>query len=134
MYCFQKEELGLMCDKLGFTSNTYDIRIEKELENYTFIYWLGETPHPAPKNRLLIFYRFPQIDIPSSQGKNWLKIQIGEMIYDRIGIYKTEGYSKHDYHINVKVRNDNLIINWRINNWYNSDIVQGVDTVTLKNN
>lgn len=134
MYHFQKKELGLICDAIGITKNTFEFDIDKKIKNYTIIYWYGETSHPAKKNRIVIFNRFLQSDIPSSQGKNWLKIQIGELIYDRIGIYKPESWSKHNYHVSVKLVNEKLIINWCISNWYDTKIEQGKDTIIIANN
>lgn len=134
MYNFQKNLLGRICDKAGITKNTFEVEIDKKIENYTFIYWYGETPYPAKKNRLLIFHRFPQSDIPASQGKNWIRIQIGDFIYDNIGIYKPESFSKHNYRINVKLVDDKFVVDWCISNWYEPEIIQGIDTVVLTNN
>lgn len=132
MYAYQKRVLGLICDKVGITKNTFEVEIDKKLEYYTFIYWYGETPHPAKKNRLLIFYRFPQSDIPPSPGKNWIKIQIFEdIIYSNMGIYKLQSFSKHNYRISIKLVNDSVIINWRIDNWYETEVMQGNDTIVL---
>ncbi|MCM1722954.1 hypothetical protein [Bacteroides ovatus] len=135
MYNYQKRTLGLIFDKVGITKNTFEVEIDNELKRHTFIYWYGETPHPAKRNRQLIFYRFLQSDIPPSHGKNWIKIQIFEdIIYNHMGIYKLESFSKHNYHISIKLVNETVIINWRIDNWYETEIMQGSDTIALTNN
>lgn len=133
MYSFHKRELGLICDKIGITENTFEIAIDEEIENYIFIYWYGETPNPAKKNRILFFYRFLQSDIPSSQGKNLIEIQFGDFIYNRIGVYKQEGYSKHNYSINIKSIDEGLAISWCISNWYDTEVLQGKDTLVTYN-
>ena len=51
-----------------------------------------------------------------------------------MGIYKLESFSKHNYHISIKLVNETVIINWRIDNWYETEIMQGSDTIALTNN
>jgi hypothetical protein len=131
-YFFHKRELGLVIDKMGMRSNTYKIAIDDEIQRDTYIYWLGEVPFHAKKNQLLIYHRTLQADILPSYGKNWILIQVRNISYTKMGIFKYESYSKHNYLIDIKLENESLIINWKISNWYDLDIYQGIDTIKLK--
>lgn len=50
-----------------------------------------------------------------------------------MGLCKKYAYSKHDYYIHCQQMDSTaIIIDWKISNWYDPDIYQGVDTLYLK--
>lgn len=129
IYTFHKQTIGMIGDKIGITHNTFDFIIPERLLQYAQIFWVGDYEEGLEPNRMLLYYRFPQNDIPDFYGKNRIEIRIGKMIYDRIGVLKLCYFAKYDYKIHLKEDNNNLIINWEISNWYEPDIWQGTDTI-----
>lgn len=63
-----------------------------------------------------------------------LQVGIGDVIYGNIGIYKPESFSKHNYRINVKLVDDKFVVDWCISNWYEPEMIQGIDIVVLTDN
>lgn len=133
--CPGKIYIGLAMDKMGITENTLNIHIDDKLKPHISIYWNGDNGTPIP-DRILLYYRgVSQEAIPANYyGKNLLiiKTKSDSTLYNRIGLLKTFAYSKHNYKIDMRLKNDSLlIINWSIDNWY-SDKTQMTDTLIFK--
>lgn len=136
-YCFfeksHRNEIGIAIDKLGITQNQIKfVTIPEDIKysNAINIYWKGETAIDSVQNSILLYHRgIKQADMPSAYGKNRLIIQIGDICLDRIGIFKKEAFSKHNYDIKMFLEKDTLFISWNIGNWYNSNIIEGSESI-----
>ena len=132
-----KVNIGLFLDKLGLTKNTFYINIDKDISSKDlYIYWFGEPDYYIKEdenklNRILIYHQKIQSDILDSYGKNWFLVKYKNISYRKIGVFKTHAYSKYNYKIDLRLDEDNLIIDWRIKNWYNTEIYQGMDTISI---
>jgi len=133
-----KMNIGLFFDKIGLTKNTFEISVDQDVYSKDlYIYWFGEPDYYIKEdyeklNRLLVYHRKMQSDILDSYGKNWFLIKYKNISYDKIGILKLHAYSKHNYKIDLKLSEDNLIVTWNIKNWYDSEIYQGRDTIKIE--
>jgi hypothetical protein len=132
-----KINIGLFIDRLGITKNSFLIDVDKSISSKDlFIYWFGEPDYYTKENedelnRILIYHRKFQSDIIDSYGGNRFLIKYKDTYHKRMGIFKSQAYSKHNYKINMKLEDEKLIIDWSIKNWYDSDIYQGLDTVKI---
>jgi hypothetical protein len=132
-----KMNIGLLIDRLGITKNSFQIDVDKSISSKDlFIYWFGEPDYYTKENedelnRILIYHQTFQSDIVDSYGKNRFLIKYKDIYYMGVNILKLQAYSKHNYKINLKLEADNLIIDWSIKNWYDSDISQGLDTIKV---
>lgn len=126
-----KKGVGQIIDKLGITSDVYEINIDKSFSLDTFIYWYGETVYGYKDNRMLFYHRSEVSDIPSSYGYNGFEIKYKTTTYDKIKFWKIFPYAKYKYRINIKSFDENMIIEWNISNWYDADIHQGIDTIQV---
>jgi hypothetical protein len=124
-----KKGVGQIIDKLGITSDEYVIDIDKQKSSDIYIYWHGETVNGINDNRMLFYHRSKVSEIPSLYGYNGFEIKYKNTSYDKIRFWKIFPYAKYKYYINIKSLNDNMIIEWRISNWYDNDVHQGVDTI-----
>lgn len=125
-----KKGVGQIIDKLGITSDVYQIYIDKELSLDTYIYWHGETVNGLNDNRMLFYHRSKVSDIPPLYGYNGFEIKYKTTIYDKIKFWKIFPYAKYKYRINIKSFDENMIIEWHISNWYDN-IHQGIDTIQV---
>jgi hypothetical protein len=129
--------IGLFIDRLGMTKNSFQIDVDKSISpNDLYIYWFGEPDYYTKENedelnRILVYHRKFQSDIVDSYGENRFLIKYKDTYYKGTSIFKLQAYSKHKYKINLKLEEENLIIDWSIKNWYDSDIYQGLDTVKV---
>lgn len=126
-----KKGVGQIIDKLGITSDVYEINIDKTFSLDTYIYWHGETVNGLNDNRMLFYHRSKVSDIPSLYGYNGFEIKYKTTTYDKIKFWKIFPYAKYKYCINMKSLGENMIIEWHISNWYDDDIHQGVDTIQI---
>jgi hypothetical protein len=129
-----KMNVGLFIDKLGLTKNSFQFIVDDKISyEDLFIYWFGETDYTKGEefNKILIYHRKFQSDILDSYGKNVFLIKYKDTDCKRVGILKLHAYSKHNYKIDLKLDGENLIIDWSIKNWYETDIYQGSDTVRI---
>ena len=127
-----KKGIGLIIDKINLSKDTYNIQIDKDIRKDVFIYWFGETVIEGEKNKMLIFYKTFQAKIPPSYGANWIEIRYKDAICNKICIWKINSYSKYKYNINVNKENDNLLIQWKIDSWYDlEDFSIGGDTIRI---
>lgn len=126
-----KKGIGQAIDKLGITSDVYEISIDKEFLFETDIYWYGETVNGYKDNRILFYHRSEVSDIPSSYGHNSFEIKYKSVTYDKIKFWKIFPYAKYKYSINIRPYNEDMIIEWCIHNWYDDDINQGIDTIQV---
>lgn len=129
-----KVKVGLFIDKMNLTHNSFIINVDKSvIQSDLYLYWLGETEYTDEKvkNKILIYHHKIQSDIPDSYGKNWLLIKYKDKVYNKAGILKLYPYAKHDYKFDIRMQDENFIINWKISNWYTPDIYQGTDTLKL---
>ena len=74
------------------------------LRNIQLIYENGKTLHM----------------IPDRYGKNGLMINYCGIIINEIGLYKNREWYKHNYELEIKDKDQQLIINWKIENIYES--------------
>jgi len=126
-----KKQAGRLIDKINLSNNSYDIQIDDRLINDIYIYWLGENS-TREHNKMLIYHRSLQSEIPPSYGANKLLIKHKGEIYDKIGVWKEYAYSKYVYSIKINKVDSFLVIDWKIKNWYDPDIMQGNDTIKIK--
>ncbi len=127
-----KEVIGQIMDKSGMTSNKYEITVDKEFLYDTFIYWYGETVKGPKDNRLLFYHRNEIMEIPSFYGVNGFEIKYKTITYDRIKFFKTFPYSKYNYIIKIKFVDGDMVVEWKIYNWYDPDVLQGSDTIKIE--
>lgn len=133
VFKFWKPEMGIIIDRTGFTKNNVNVIIDNAISRKDlYIYWHSETDDPKEFNQLLIYHFSKMQEIPSSYGKNFISIKYKNIVYNKIGLFKYQASSKHNYNISLKIENDNLIIDWYINNWYDPDIIQGSDTIKIE--
>jgi hypothetical protein len=129
--------IGLIIDRLGMTKNSFQVDVDKSISSKDlYIYWFGEPNYHTKENadelnRILVYHRDFQSDIVDSYGKNKFLIKYKETYYKGVGFFKLHTYSKHNYKVNLKLEDENLIIDWSIKNWYDSDKYQGLDTVKV---
>ena len=127
-----KELVGLSFDRVGITRNTYDIRVDDKLRPYIYIHWLGENGTEVD-DRMLLFYRTFNQGIPDCYGKNKfvIKTNSDSNLYSKMGILKLYAFAKHDYFIDLNLKDTLLIIDWSIDNWY-SEKISSTDTIVYK--
>ncbi len=126
---FGKQGVGRIIDRIGITKDSYVIQVDDKIKKDIFIYWLGESGIRDEHNRELIYHMSLTSKIPSSYGKNILEIKYKNICYNKIGIWKTYAYAKYNYLIKISTIDNNLQIEWSIKNWYDSEIMQGFDTI-----
>ena len=130
-----KENVGLCIDKLGLTKNSFRFNVDKNIScKDLYIYWFGETEYTKGEelNKILVYHQKFQSDILDSYGKNEFLIKYKDINYKKMGILKLHPYAKHNYKVEIKLEDDNLIVGWCIENWYESDKHQSVDTINIK--
>ena len=128
---FGKQGVGMIIDKIGITNDVYKINIAPDIRNDVFIYWLGEFEIAKRDNdKILIFHNDLITRIPPNYGKNIIAIKYKNIYFDKVGIWKTLPYAKYKYNIKIYKVEDNLIINWHINNWYDEGL-SGNDTINI---
>lgn len=127
-----KRLVGLSMDKIGITRNTYDIRVDDELRPFIYIYWLGENG-TKDDDRMLLYHRTFCQDIPDCYGRNQLvvKAKTDSTLYSKMGYLKLYAFSKHNYYIDLKLKDTLLIVDWSIDNWY-SEKISITDTLAFK--
>ena len=121
--------LGTGIDILGFTKNTFQINIDPKLSsNDIYLYWMSPTEYGSENemNKLLVYHRNFQIDIPDSYGKNIIVLKYKDLTSNRMGIFKKHACSKYHYKFDIKLDNNDIIINWSIKNWYDTDSLEGI--------
>ncbi|MDR1091341.1 MAG: hypothetical protein LBL79_09720 [Prevotella sp.] len=129
LFVVGKNGVGRLVDKLGITNDRYEIFIDKKFTFDTYIYWHGETVNGTNDNRMLFYHLSKVSDMPPLYGYNGFEVKYKTITYDKIKIWKMFPYSKYNYFINIKSIGENMVIEWRIHNWYDPDIVQGSDTI-----
>jgi len=127
-----KEQTGRLIDKTNLTNDSYVFKIDTELLNDIYIYWLGEDGM-GDYNKMLIYNKSLLATIPPSYGANRILIKYDNIEFNKIGIWKKFAYSKHNYFIELNRIDSFLIIDWKISNWYEKNIMQGSDTLILNN-
>lgn len=129
---FQREIVGRFFDKINVTSDSYEILVDENLQNDLYIYWYGEAGFNNEYNRILIYHKdLLQKNLPS-YGPNKFLIKYKDLCHNSIGIWKTIPYATHNYKIKISKRNNDMIISWNIQNWYDPDIITGQDTVRIQ--
>lgn len=121
--------IGKITDKLNLSKNTYHIQVDKSLRDDIYIYWFGETVVKDEKNKMLIYYKELQSEVPPSYGANWIEVKYKSNSFSKIFIWKTYAYSKYNYNIKVKEDSNSIIIQWEVSNWYDTEFSQGIDTI-----
>ena len=93
------------------------------------IFWIGEKGHLTNEDKfhnnyydtLLIYENGKTLHmIPDRYGKNGLMINYCGIIINEIGLYKNREWYKHNYELEIKDKDQQLIINWKIENIYES--------------
>lgn len=70
-------------------------------------------------------------EIEDAYGKNYFLVKKkGNIVYDKIGIYKFKSWYKHDYIIHIKCDTSKMSIQWTIKNAYES--FEQTDTVWIR--
>lgn len=114
--------------------------IKNRLEVYTsseinpdslFIYFIKESNRMRIPNDTLLVYNANKeyIKIPDQYGKSHFVLKYGDVIYDRMGLWKFKAWYKHDYKIQISKLDTTLVIAWEIKN--KKEHISIVDTITL---
>jgi len=126
-----KKQIGRLLDKTNLTNDSYIVQIDDKLIDDIYVYWLGENS-TREYDKMLIYHRSLQSEIPPSYGANKLVIMYKGNIYDKIGVWKEYAYSRYTYYININKVNNILIIDWKIKNWYDPNIMKGSDSIIIE--
>lgn len=130
----ERMNVGLLVDKLNLTHNTIHVEFDENISlKDLYIYWLseGEYSDESLENRLLIFHKKKQCDIPDTYGKNRFLIKYKNILYYKAGILKKYAYSKYHYNFNFRLEDNIFIVDWKIQNWYDPYIYQGIDSLEI---
>lgn len=105
--------------------------INKDSLSFYFIKQPENLQHPV-YDTITLYDRGEVINfIPDEYGGNSFMLKYKGITYNKMGLWKRKAWYKHDYKIQVFMFDSSLVINWNIQNKYESE--SGGDTIRLNN-
>ena len=119
-------ELIRFPERISLVKNDLYVVIDQAIDkNDLKIYWIGEADRSGEYDTLLVYDNGIIAPIPDRYGKSYLQLIYQGVAYNKIGVLKLKKWYKHDYNIRIIPSGENILIEWSVENLYES--YNGID-------